>query len=175
MDGEHKSISIEDLNFSNTIEHDQIFIDNLTFVKEKELGKVLKLTKWLIVCPLVVPFIKKDSLSDYHKLLEIDQKSADYKLLVDEKFSLYEPLRNVFVKQQKEKKKREDVQKIRFTVDNIAQIEDYFSRIGKKDEVTEKMKWGNVGEIKKYVEKFMVFSSLTAGNIRVVRQAWLEE
>ncbi len=175
VDAEHKSISIEDLNFSNTIEHDQIFIDNLTFVKEKELGKVLKLTKWLIVCPLVVPFIKKDSLSDYHKLLEIDQKSADYKLLVDEKFSLYEPLRNVFVKQQKEKKKREDVQKIRFTVDNIAQIEDYFSRIGKKDEVTEKMKWGNVGEIKKYVEKFMVFSSLTAGNIRVVRQAWLEE
>lgn len=160
--GQNKiSLSIDKLNFSNTIESDKIFLDNLQFVHDNSITQYTKFTKWLISCPLITPFIEGKSLKKYYGLLGINIKESYYQKLTKDTLSVYEPLRNVLIK--------ENV-KIAFKVNNLDLIEEFFIN-SNNEEALEFIQEKEVDEIQKYLKNFKVFTALTNKNIMAVRTA----
>lgn len=153
--------SIDKLNFSNTIESDKIFLDNLQFVHDNDITKYTKLTKWLISCPLITPFLEGKSLKKYYELLGINIKESYYHELTKDTLSVYEPLRNVLIK--------ENIN-IPFKVNNLDLIEEFFIN-SNNEEALEFIKEKEVNEIQKYLKTFKVFTALTNKNIMAVRTA----
>lgn len=156
-----KSFSIDNLNFSNTIESDKIFLDNLKFVHDNDITQYIKLTKWLISCPLITPFIEGKSLKKYYELLGINIKDSYYQKLTKDTLSVYEPLRNVLIKENL---------RIAFTVKNLDLIEEFFINSNNEDAL-EFIKENEVNEIKDYLKNFKVFTALSNKNIMAVRTA----
>ena len=157
-------LSLDKLNFSNTIESDKIFLDNLKFVHDKNIIPYIKLTRWLISCPLMTPYIERSSLKGYYKFLKINIKENYYKNLISDTLSVYDPLRDVLVKENFN---------IDFSVKNLDLIEEYFSN-SNNEEALEFIKGKAVTEIKNYLKTFKVFTKLTQNNIRAVRTALIE-
>lgn len=88
---EAKENNITDINNNNPTNKTKLFYDNLNKInQDRKKWNTFRLTRWLISCPLIYCFIKKDILKNN------DIENIDNSLL------LYDILKNIKLKKSKE-------------------------------------------------------------------------
>ncbi len=81
-DKKPKHDTLANLNFSNSVNSDRVFRMNIKFIKDNNAWETIKLTKWLIQCPLIYSFIKEEHLQNYYTALNIESSVINNEFLV---------------------------------------------------------------------------------------------
>ena len=66
--------SLDRLNLSNVITNDKLFFMNLSFVNRNAAREYVKLTEWMMKCPLLLAFLNPDTI-DYMAFISKDNTS----------------------------------------------------------------------------------------------------
>ena len=56
--------SLDKLNLSNVITNDKIFFNNLSFVNRNSVRNCVKLTEWMMKCPLLLAYLNPDTIDN---------------------------------------------------------------------------------------------------------------
>lgn len=119
--------SIDRLNLSNVINEDKVFINNIAFVHRNGARACIKLTEWMMKCPLLWAFTQPDALKKIvGKVKKVDGTAAEeeypYDFGYDNEWNVFEILKNVKIKNAVDKTKpvfSADKVKIQKTIDTL--------------------------------------------------------
>lgn len=112
------------LNTSNAINSDDLFVNNWNLLTANSAGNNIKLTKWLIDCPLIWSFISIDTLLRLNEIEnKVLDKSEDYDVC-----SMYDLLNEISIKQKR-------IDKIKFNKSNFLNIYRILDELGINKEI----------------------------------------
>lgn len=102
--------SIDRLNLSNVITDDKVFLNNLAFILRNHARENIKLTEWMMRCPLIWAFTRSDILKnvgDVTKSVDGEEPVVEYPFDYghDVNWNVYQILRFVKVKNAVDKTK----------------------------------------------------------------------
>ena len=102
--------SIDRLNLSNVITDDKVLLNNLAFILRNGARKSIKLTEWMMKCPLIWAFTQPDVLKNVVETVKHEDGTESeikhpYDYGYDEKWNVYQMLRFVKVKNAVDKTK----------------------------------------------------------------------
>lgn len=102
--------SIDRLNLSNVINEDKVFLNNIAFIHRNGARVIIKLTEWMMKCPLLWAFTQPDTLkniiSNEKKNVNADgEVEHPYDFGYDTAFNVYNVLKFVKIKSAVDKTK----------------------------------------------------------------------